>query len=180
LNKQYTKDEYETLVTKIIESMHTHDEWGEYLPVSISPFAYNETIAQEYFPLTREEVLKKGWRWREETDEVTKVSKVISAENLPVRIEEIPDDILNWPIECEVTKRPFQIIKQELDFYRRMKLPIPHVHSDERHRQRMARRNPFKLWKRSCMKCGKPMETTYPPERPEIVECEECYLKEVY
>ena len=26
-------------------------EWGEFFPSSISPFGYNETIAQEYFPL---------------------------------------------------------------------------------------------------------------------------------
>jgi hypothetical protein len=109
-----------------------------------------------------------------------KVSRVIPAVKLPDAIDDVPDDILNWAIECEATKRPFRIIKQELDFYRKMKLPIPHLHPDERHRRRMALRNPRKLWKRPCMKCGKEMETTYAPERPEIVYCENCYLKEVY
>jgi len=32
-------------------------EWGEFFPASLSPFGYNETVAQEYFPLSREEVL---------------------------------------------------------------------------------------------------------------------------
>ena len=32
-------------------------EWGEFFPSTLSPFGYNETVAQEYFPLTREEVL---------------------------------------------------------------------------------------------------------------------------
>ena len=27
-------------------------EWGEFFPSSLSPFGYNETVAQEYFPLT--------------------------------------------------------------------------------------------------------------------------------
>ena len=180
LNKQYTKEEYEELVPKIIEHMSQTGEWGEFFPASMSPFAYNETVAQEYFPMTIEEVEAKGWKWREEIDEIPKVEKIIPAERLPDSIDDIPDDVLNWAIKCEATERPFRIIKQELDFYRKMKLPIPHFHPDERHRRRMALRNPRKLWKRKCMKCEKEIETTYSPERPEIVYCEECYLKEVY
>jgi len=155
-------------------------EWGAFFPIELSPFAFNETIAQEYFPITEQEAEKRGWQWREEKDEIPKVSKVIPASALPDSIDDIPDDILNWAIECETTKRPFKIIKQELEFYRKMKLPIPHFHPDERHRRRMALRNPRRLWTRPCMKCGKQMETTYAPERPETVYCEECYLKEVY
>jgi len=33
------------------------------MPASISPYAYNETVAQEYFPLTQQETLSRGWRW---------------------------------------------------------------------------------------------------------------------
>ena len=180
LNKQYTKDEYENLVAKIIASMRASGEWGEYLPADLSPFAYNETIAQEYFPLTKESAMQNGWRWRDETEEAPKTGKTIPGHKLPEDIAGVPDDILNWPIVCEATARPFQIVKQELDFYRKMQLPVPHLHPDERHKQRMASRNPYKLWKCQCAKCKKGIETTYAPERPEIVYCEECYLKEVY
>jgi hypothetical protein len=180
LNTQYTKEEYEKLVPRIIEHMRKTGEWGEFPPIAISPYAYNQSVAQDFFPLPRAEVEKRSWKWREEKDEMPKVSKVIPAEKLPDAIDDIPDDILNWAIECEATKRPFRIIKQELDFYRKMKLPIPHFHPDERHRRRMALRNPRKLWKRTCMKCKKEIQTTYAPERPEIVYCESCYLKEVY
>ncbi|MFH1444132.1 MAG: hypothetical protein ABIG34_01940 [Candidatus Peregrinibacteria bacterium] len=180
LNKQYTKEKYEKLVPQIIEHMQKSGEWGEFFPVTMSPFAYNETVAQEYFPLTKKEVKEHGWKWHEKKDEVQQVSKVIPAEKLPSSIDEIPDDILNWAIKCEMTKRPFRITKQELAFYRKMKLPIPHLHPDERHKRRMSLRNPRNLWKRPCMKCGKDMETTYPPERPEIVYCESCYLSTVY
>lgn len=44
----------------------------------------------------------------------------------------------------------------------------------------MALRNPRKLWKRQCGKCGKEIQTTYSPERPETVYCEGCYLSVVY
>jgi exodeoxyribonuclease-3 len=40
-------------------------------------------------------------------------------DGFPEDIIKIPDDVLNWAIECEVTKRPFRIIKQELEFYRK-------------------------------------------------------------
>ncbi len=180
LNKQYSKEEYEALVPKIIEKMKADGEWGEFFPVTMSPFAYNETVAQEYFPLSKEEVLARGWKWRNQTDEMPKVDKIIPASQLPDSIDDIPDDILNWAIECDVTKRPFKIIKQELEFYRNMRLPVPRLHPDERHRRRMALRNPRKLWKRECQKCGKDIETSYAPDRPEIVYCESCYLASVY
>jgi hypothetical protein len=180
LNKQYSKEEYEELIPKIIDHMKTTNEWGEYFPYELSPFAYNETVAHEYYPLTKEEVEKQGFKWKEMKDEIPKVEKIISASQLPDTIEEIPDDVLNWAIKCEETDRPFKIVKQELEFYRKMKLPIPHLHPDERHKRRMALRNPRKLWDRKCDKCEKEISTTYAPERPEKVFCEECYLAEVY
>lgn len=57
-NKQYTKEAYETLVPKIIEHMRKTGEWGEFFAPSLSPFGYNETIATEYFPLSKEEAIK--------------------------------------------------------------------------------------------------------------------------
>jgi len=179
-NKQYSKEKYEELVPRIIGHMRESGEWGDYLKPEVSTMGYNETLGQEYFPLSREEALKRGYQWRDGTEEVPKATKVIPAQQLPELISAIPDDILNWAIVCEATKRPFKIIKQELEFYRRMQLPIPHLHPDERHRRRLALRNPRHLWTRKCGKCGKGMESTYSEERPEVVYCEECYLKEVY
>jgi hypothetical protein len=180
LNKQCTQEEYERTVPKIIEHMQKTGEWGEFFPAGIAPFAYNETTASLYFPLTAKEARAKGFPWREAKDEPLMVSKTILASKLPPSIDDIPDDILNWAITCEATARPFKIVKQELEFYREHRLPVPHFHPDERHRRRMALRNPRRLWSRKCAKCQKPIETTYAPERPETVYCENCYLKEVY
>ncbi|MEI8230249.1 MAG: hypothetical protein WCG83_03845 [Candidatus Peregrinibacteria bacterium] len=180
LNKQYTEEEYGRLASKIAGHMMATKEWGEFFPFELSLFGYNETIAQEYFPLTEQEVEKRGWSWREHTEETLKVQRLIPASKLPDSISEIPDDIINWAVECEDTKRPFRITKQELEFYRSVPLPIPRIHPDERRRRRSIACNPSKLWNRPCGKCGKEMETTYAPERPEVVYCEECYLKEVY
>jgi hypothetical protein len=231
LNKQYTKEEYEELVPKIIEHMIKTGEWWDFFPSSLSPFWYNETVANEYYPLNRKEVisssniisnknvisskversfneinnelyknnviskekippLQSEWQttflhwdffnWSDYEAPFPKVEKIIPASKLPENIVDIPDDILNWAIECEITKKPFKIIPQELEFYRKHNLPIPRLHPDQRHLNRMKLRNPRKLFTRKCDKCKKDIQTTYAPERPEIVYCEGCYNREIY
>ncbi|MFH0838255.1 MAG: hypothetical protein V1880_03240 [Patescibacteria group bacterium] len=180
LNRQYTKEDYLSLRAKIVEYMKKTGEWGEFFPESLSPFAYNETIAQDFYPLNRDEVLARGWLWTEDELPLPKVEKIIPASRLPDFITAIPDDVLNWAIECEVTNRPFRIIPQELKFYRAHQLPLPHRHPDQRYQDRLAWLNPRKLYDRKCAKCQTAIRTTYSPDRPEIVYCEQCYLKEVY
>ena len=179
LNKQYRKQEYEELVPRIIEHMKTTNEWGEFFPVERSPYAYNETPAQEYYPLEKDEVLKKGWRWKDDLP-FTKGKETIAQDKIPDRIEDVQDSIMNEVLACEATGKNYRITKQELLLYRAFRVPIPRLHPDERHSLRMALRNPRKLWDRKCQKCGVEIKTSYSPVRPEIVYCEKCYLQTVY
>ncbi len=190
LNKQYTKEEYEELVPKIIDHMKKTPlrssgategqagEWGHFFPASISPFGYNETVAHEEYPLTRQEVTAYGWKWKDEEEEKEKY--LGPPVELPPTIEEVDDSICQKILTCGVTGKPYKIIPQELKFYREMLIPIPRKCPDQRHKERMAMRNPRRLWKRECAKCEKEIETTYAPERPEIIYCEQCYLSTVY
>ena len=59
LNKQYAKTEYEELVPKIITKMIADGERTTFDPALYCSYAYNETVAQEYFPLTPEDAKKK-------------------------------------------------------------------------------------------------------------------------
>ena len=179
LNREYKDDEYRALAERITESMRKDGSWGTFFPVALTPFAYNETMAKDWFPLSETDAKKRGYRWKT-GDEIPDVKKVINAKDLPERIEDIPDDVLNWAIRCETTKRPFRIVKKELEFHRTMNLPLPHHHPEERHRMRLLRRHGRTLWERACGKCGKKTQSVYAPERPEVVYCEACYLKEVY
>ncbi|MBI2634877.1 hypothetical protein HYW82_04395 [Candidatus Peregrinibacteria bacterium] len=63
LNKQYSKDEYIKLRDRLIEHMKKTGEWGQFFPPMFSFFAYNESVAQEYFPLEEEAALVGGWQW---------------------------------------------------------------------------------------------------------------------
>ncbi|NOS68218.1 MAG: hypothetical protein HOO67_07740 [Candidatus Peribacteraceae bacterium] len=190
LNKKYEKHDYERLVPRIIEHMMTPlrssdgsfagQEWGEYFPVTHSPFCYNETVAMDHYPLTEKEIRKRGWQWYGKEEDMPQVTKTIPAQKLPADIAQVPDDVTNWAITCEATGRPFKIVKQELDFYRLHALPVPRLHPDERHRRRMALRRPRTLHERICSKCAKQITSTYAADRKEKVYCEKCYLKEVY
>lgn len=176
-NKQYTKEEYEKLVPKIIEYMKKTGEWGEFFPADLSPFAYNETMANEYFPLTTDGAVGQGWRWKEK-DEQRKYKGPVYT--IPNDIEDVDDGILNRVLECNKSGKSYKIIPQELAFYRQQNLPIPLLCPDQRHADRMALRNPRHLWDRKCAKCQVAIKTSYSPDRAEIVYCEQCYLKEVY
>jgi len=176
LNRQYSKEDYDKLIPKIIEHMMQIGEWGGFFPATLSPFAYNESVAQEYYPLTKEEVLKRGWKWKEfEQKNYQKQTY-----ELPDNISETSDEIMNELLACNDCGRNYKIIFQELKFYRNMGLPIPRKCHECRHKERMALRNPRKLFSRNCDRCYKSIQTTYSPDRPEKVYCEECYLKEVY
>ncbi len=179
LNMQYTKEEYEALVPKIIEHMKAQGDYGEFFPVARSAYAYNETLANEQIPLSKEEVLKLGWQWQED-DESIRSQYLGPIAQLPDSIDDVTDDITKQILTCAASGKPFKIIPQELKFYRRMQIPIPRLCPDERHKERLQLRNPRKLWQRTCAKCSKEIQTTYSPERPEIVYCEECYLSTVY
>ena len=176
LNKQYTKEEYEKLIPRIIEHMHKSSEWSEFFPITLSPFCYNETVAHEYYPLTKEEALAHGYRWRDDDPHDYLPQKMALADTA----EETPDSVTKDILACTSCSRNFKIIDQELQFHRERRLPLPRTCFLCRNRARMAMRNPRRLWSRKCGKCSKEIQTTYAPERPEIVYCENCYLAEVY
>ena len=195
LNKQYTKEEYEELVPKIRKQMMDMPfidkagrviKYGEFFPCDMTPFAYNETIAQEYFPKTKEEALKDGYRWID-VDKKNYIPTIMGG-SLPKAIKEVDDSVLNEVVGCvhkgecnEQCTVAFKIIPDELQFYRANNIPLPELCPNCRHYNRLANRNPIKLWHRSCMNkgCTNEFETTYSPDRPEIVYCKQCYQNEV-
>ena len=202
LNKQYSKEEYEKLVPKIIKLMSDMSyvdnkgriyKYGEFFPTEFSPSCYNETTAQEYFPLNREQALAQGYKWKEKEERNYKID--LKPQELIDNIKDVKDDILNKVIEClhhnqkthnfncEIScTEAFKITPEELQFYKRMNLPLPRLCPNCRHYKRLTQRNSIKLWHRKCMKegCNNEFETNYAPARKEIIYCERCYQNEVY
>ena len=175
-NKQYTEEEYEALVPKIIDAMKRAGEFGQFFPVSLSPFGYNESLANEYFPLTEDQAHAKGFLWRAKDIRDFRPQTVA----VPEKITDVPESITEEILACSACTRNYRIIPQEIAFYRQQIVPVPLLCPDCRYVERLKLRNPRKLWARKCAKCEKGMESTYALDRSETVVCEECYRKEVY
>jgi len=197
-NKQYTKEQYEELMPKIIKQMENVPyidkkenkyKYGEYFPIELSYFGYNESCAMEVVLLKKKEVEESGYNWQENIQRTTG-KETLKPENIPDSINEIRDSILDEVLICINCHRNYKIVKNELIFYKKMGIPIPRKCFNCRHTARLTRRNPLNLWHRACMcdkenhehkgKCTNEFETSYSPDRPEIVYCEKCYQQEVY
>ena len=188
-NKQYTKEEYLLLMEKIKKQMNEIPyfdssrriyKYGEFFPFDISPIAYNESSAQDFFPSDKSSTEKNGYIWREPN--MREYETTIDSSNVPDNIKDVDEKILNEIIKCENCKKAYRIIPKELQFYKRIGLPLPHICHNCRFVERFKFVNPPKLWHRTCMKkdCQNEFETSYAPDRPEIVYCEKCYQQEVY
>lgn len=189
LNKNYSQHEYETLCEKIIDHMRSTGEWWEFFPWALSPFGYNETVAQDYFPLSETEATTKWYKWKPDDE----ISSYHGEYYTPLDISEYDerkvgydiaqkniDACLGWIIECEVTKKPFKIIKPELAFYIKHRIALPTLCPNERHRLRTIARNPRVMYERVCDECATPIHTVYAPDRTEKVLCETCFQKKIF
>ena len=65
-------------------------EYGAMFPVALSPWAYNESTAYEFFPLTKEEATARGFVWRDPDPREYRDATMA----IPDHIKEVSDDIL--------------------------------------------------------------------------------------
>jgi len=208
LNKQYTKEEYEELIPKIkkhMEEMPYIDKkgnvykYGEFFPEEFSPLAYNETVLQKIYPLVKESAVAGGYSWREPDMREFVTTKL--AEDIPQDINNVDDSILKEIIQCIECKRAYRIIAPELQFLQKMKLPLPRLCILCRQTRREALVNTPRYYARTCDcageksenglyqnqtkhshkegECPNKFETSYVPDKKEIIYCEQCYQQEV-
>ena len=188
-NKKYSKTDYQVLKDKIIQHMKQTGEYGEFFPPQIAPVYYNETQGNLYMPMTKEQVLAKGWHWEENTLGTFGKETVASAK-IPDKIEDVPDSYLNEIFACIECSKNYNITKNELLFYRKENIPLPRKCPNCRYKRRFNLRPLRRLWHRACAcvqtehghdaKCPNEFETPYAPDRTEKIYCESCYNKEVY
>ena len=210
-NKQYTKEEYQELVPKIkkhMDEMPYKDKkgrvyrYGEFFPLEFSPYGHNEALSLEHFPLTEKQAKEQGFNWYAKSK--IEYGATIKTEDLPDSIKDVDDKILGEMIKCrnEECYGPgaFKLIAQELKFYKKHNIPLPHFCSECRYQERIKLKNPWKLWQRQCQcagdrsdnkiyrnevehvhkskHCPNKFQTSYAPDRKETIYCEQCYNKE--
>jgi hypothetical protein len=213
-NKQYTKDEYFELVEKIKKHMDEMPyvdkegiiyKYGEFFPSEFSPFAYNETLAIEYFPRNKEQALNENFTWHDSIERNYKAT--IKAENLPDDIKDVEDNITSEIIECahagkcnHLCVQAFKIIPDELQFYRKMNLPLPRLCFKCRSEERLSQRTKLESIHKKCQcagthsdgelyknlavhshgdnHCEVEFETNYTDPK-DLLYCESCYQQEI-
>ena len=157
-------------------------KYGEFFPSEIGPLAYNETIGQDYFPLTEKEAIENGFNWRE--PERSQYVPTIIASQLPDSINEADESVTKEIIGCahegkcnDSCTGAFRITTAEFKFYKKLGVSLPTLCPNCRYSKRLLQRAPIQLWHRKCMKagCSNEFETSYAPDRKEIVYCEKCY-----
>lgn len=188
LNKQYTKEEYDELVPKIKQHMMDMPykdskglvyTYGEFFPIEFSWYGYNNTLAQEFFPIEEKDAKEKGYAWYEVPQ--SSYEATLEAKDLPPEIALTDDAICKEIIACENCPKKYRIIESELLFLRRMSLPLPHICPDCRYAERISHRLKTELFKRPCMKegCTETFLTGYDPKDNDLVYCEHHYQQEI-
>ena len=105
---------------------------------------------------------------------------IVSSHDLPIDIKDVDDSILDKIIFDEEHKKRFRITRHELEFYRKHNLSLPRVHPVIRMAQwRLNFDLRLRFFERACARCGKMMQTTFAPDRPEKnIWCDECYANQ--
>ncbi len=175
LNVKYSPAEYEALSSKIIEDMRARKEWGEFFPLSVSPFGYNESAAADHYPLLEAEACALGAHWSDYERSQPQVVGAASTETLPDSLELTTDDILGQTLLCCESSLPFRISRLELQLCRDLRVPLPRLHPDVR-LHRLARAfGPFRLWRSTCSQCGRTTDSGVDPKVCARVLCERCF-----
>lgn len=184
LNQQYEKEDYFKLIEHIIQKMKADWEWGKFFPPKISLFGYNESQAHEKYPLSSQEAKQQGWNWQEYNYDpvVSPHAETIVRERYSEQEREQllwDPQITNKVFICEISKRPFRCIRQEIDFYKKHNIPLPSKHPDIRYTERLQKKVKEYLNFWNCDACGKRILTAHSHEKEYSVYCESCYQKEI-
>ena len=170
-NKKYSKEDYIALKAKIINHMKKTGEWGQFFPVSLSPFHYNETAASYRFPLAKEAALENGYKWKDpDPKEYSKQTYEI-----PDDVNEIDGGIFDETMGCVTCGKNYKILPKELAYYKKMNIPVPRKCLDCRFMDRFALRNSSELHPRKCEKCSIAISTTFPDDTAVKIYCQKCY-----
>jgi hypothetical protein len=137
-------------------------------------------MAQTYFPLPKEEILKFGTYSDYQKPQIDNSDpNLVNSKDLPLDIKLANEDILSKIIRCELSGKDFKITKMEFDFYKQLNLPIPRLHPQIRLQNRIAQRNPRYFFITDCASCRSSIYTTqFNPESKKIL-CESCYSNAV-
>ena len=109
--------------------MKSTGEWGRVVPARNSPHPYSESFAKLYIEdLPFEELQRRGYRLEEAQDLVVEATAIDSS-TLPDEIEGV--DVAKFSgavVKCAETGNNFNLQRAELEFYKKLSIPLPRRH----------------------------------------------------
>src|SRR3989344_3154629 len=161
----------------------------EYIPISQDQpadmgYSWNDVEEKSYTP---------SKSWKDLPDTIAEVDDTILSEIILCQ---------SWDMDKKSAQghkctKAFRINPNELAVYRKWNIPLPRKCPNTRNFEISQFRNPVNFWHRKCQcngntsdnkiyinntrhehgsgRCANEFETTYAPDRPEIVYCEQCY-----
>ncbi|MBP9763083.1 hypothetical protein KBD34_05750 [Patescibacteria group bacterium] len=176
-NKQYTEEDYWKTVDLLKTKMLERGEYGEFFPYASAFIAYNSSNADIFFPLTKQEIERRGARWFDfaQHQALNPSSQTISV--LPTKLADTTDAVLTQTFACEKSGRLYRIVKPELEWHRKFNLALPRLHPTIRRKQRSEEMYPLNFCAVTCPECGTSTETRIPLSRGYRILCETCYCR---
>lgn len=187
LNQPYTKDAYLRTCEQIRAGLTATSQWGCFFTYAFSSYAYNNSAAAQYMPVTKVQASVIHLLWDEDDEEV-KPSELLGeagaagAERFSAPFASL-DQLLKSQsskavLLCELSGRPFQVRTEEIEMYKRWNVPPPNRCYEERQTRRVARLTPRRLARVIETEAG-PYETAFPPKWPRKVTPYELWRTEV-
>ncbi|MCA9356415.1 hypothetical protein KC852_02755 [Candidatus Nomurabacteria bacterium] len=188
LNKKYSKEEYNALKDIIIADMKKRGEYGEFFPSRKSPFGINETRANNYLSLSKEEAIQNGYKWQDSTQHTTGM-ETLSHEQVPDSIEDIQESFTSEILSCLECSRNYRILAGELTLHKQLRIPIPEKCFFCRNEEREKMRGGYLLFQKQCDcvisshdhhgQCQNIFKTVFDKNEKRPIYCESCYQKEM-
>jgi len=175
-NVQYTEEAYWPLVDALKTAMLKRGEYGEFFPYSSSLVAYNSSNADIFFPLSKEEVVRRGARWFD-FSHPRATQSMAETHTLPNKLQETTDEVLTQSFVCEASGRRYRIVKPELEWHRKFNLALPRLHPTVRRKLRSTEMYPLTFSETTCAECAAKTQTRIPLSRGYRILCEPCYVR---
>ena len=140
----------------------------------------DKLISKAILDLYWKQKMKTTWRTKESEVNIPEWIKLINYDDLVDDIMDVDNTILEDAIICKDSKRPFRIVKKELEFYKKYNIPLPRIHPDIRIKEKNKRKPKIWLYLVKCNKCNEETLSVHRWDKWYKIYCESCYNKEIY
>jgi hypothetical protein len=123
LNKQYTENDYHQLKAKIEKHIENEGIVGQFFPYYFAPNNYEESLASFYYPLTKDEQKKLGYRLSEVV--INREPSAYTLSDIPDNALEVSKDISTKIFWDEEYLKPFRITDFDVQFSKSHYVPLP-------------------------------------------------------